>query len=138
MSQKSEEIIELINEFDINCEKAILFFKTEDAVNEIQANREKIISKIKQIEMIKLENFNDSETLYDDRSINPCQLRPDLLSKYNESDHTSDEKLDLNNNAPFSWTMSQKRGEKFEFVKHLGQLVVASSLEQNNVQKLIS
>ncbi|RNA13840.1 hypothetical protein BpHYR1_031574 [Brachionus plicatilis] len=138
MSQKTEEIIELINEFDINCEKAILFFKTEDAVNEIQANREKIISKIKQIEMIKLENFNDSELLYDgpfaffisndqfkDRSINPCQLRPNLLSKYNESDHTSDEKLDLNNNAPFSWTMSRKKGEKFEFVKHLGQLVVA-------------
>ncbi|RNA44873.1 hypothetical protein BpHYR1_041794, partial [Brachionus plicatilis] len=155
MSQKTEEIIEyysrLINKFDINCEKAILFFKTEDAVNEIQANREKIISKIKQTELSKLENFNDSETLYDgtfaffisndqfkDRSINPCQLRPNLLSKYNESDHTSDEKLDLNNNAPFSWTMSQKKGEKFEFVKHLGQLVVASSLEQNNVQKLIN
>ncbi|RMZ97137.1 hypothetical protein BpHYR1_042600 [Brachionus plicatilis] len=155
MSQKTEEIIEyfsnLINEIDIICEKAILFFKTEDALTEIQANREKIISKIKQTELSKLKNFNDSETLYDgtfaffisndqfkDKSNNPCQFRPNLLSKYNESDHTSDEKLDLNNNAPFSWTMSQKRGEKFEFVKHLGQLVVASSLEQNIVQILIN
>ncbi|RMZ98393.1 hypothetical protein BpHYR1_018715 [Brachionus plicatilis] len=33
--------------------------------------------------------------------------------------------------------MSLGRGEKFEFVKHLEQLVVARSLEQNNVQKLI-
>ncbi|RNA24920.1 hypothetical protein BpHYR1_006620, partial [Brachionus plicatilis] len=144
MSKKQEEILQyysnLINEIDIKCEKAILFFKTEDAVNEIETNRQKIISKIKQIEIIKLENVKDSETLYDGSFafFTSNDRGNKLFCDYYDSEYVSNEKLDLNNNVPYSWTMSQKRGEKFDFVKHLGQLVVASSLKQNNVKKLIN
>ncbi|RNA34668.1 LRR receptor-like serine threonine- kinase FLS2 isoform X1 [Brachionus plicatilis] len=143
MSKKQKEILQyysnLMNYIDIKCENAILFFKTEDAVNEIETNRQKIISKIKQIEMIKLENVKDSETLYDGSFgfFISNDHDNELFCDY-DSEYVSNEKLDLNNNALYSWTMSQKRGEKFDFVKHLGQLVVASSLSRNNVRKLIN
>ncbi|RNA01969.1 hypothetical protein BpHYR1_013520 [Brachionus plicatilis] len=126
-----KEIIEyysnLINEIDIKCEKAILFFKTEETVNEIQANREKIISKIKQTEMIKLESFKDSETLYDGIFAffisNRDSMDIELLQKSNS---IPDEKF------PKSWIKSQEKSQKFKFIVHLGQLIVSSSLRPDD------
>ncbi|RNA26863.1 hypothetical protein BpHYR1_011780 [Brachionus plicatilis] len=133
MEELRKEIIEyysnLINEIDIKCEKAVLFFKTEEALNEIETNRENIISKIKQTEMIKLENFKDSERLDDGIFAFLISKRSSMdIELFEKSKAIPDEKF------PKSWIKSQEKGKKFKFIVHLGQLIVSSSLRPDDFE----
>ncbi|CAF0914820.1 unnamed protein product [Brachionus calyciflorus] len=125
----------LINEIDLNVEKAINFFKTgETVVNKFNSDRNIIIAKVKEIEKIKLNNFKDSDTIYDGLFcfFIPTKHLIDLKTDSEESEKYSE--LDL---MEFKLQLEAKE----EYLKsryQIGQLVVLNiPLNKKIVEKLI-
>ncbi|CAF1111467.1 unnamed protein product [Brachionus calyciflorus] len=127
MNQIRSEILDyysnLVNQIDIISEKAIKFFKTEAIVHQINSARDKIISKIKEIEQIKLKNLKPSDSIYDGLF---CFFIPKNTFSF------LDFKTDLESNFP------KYLDFEFEFRNDIGLLVILNNnLNKKFVDKLI-
>ncbi|CAF0922117.1 unnamed protein product [Brachionus calyciflorus] len=154
MNQNRTEILDyysnLVNEVDIISEKAIRFFRTEAIVHQINSSRDKIISKIKEVEKIKLKNLKHSHTIYDGLfcffiprvTFSFLGLKSGLESKKLDTCELFEEfdkKLELKGrNENLQSTFPKDVDYKFEFRNDIGLLVILNSnLNKKFVDKLI-
>ncbi|CAF0976877.1 unnamed protein product [Brachionus calyciflorus] len=115
MNQIRFEICEyysnLIYEIDIKTENFICQLKKQEFEIQINSDRDKIISKIREIKRIKLNNLKDSDSIYQNLF---CFFFPAI------EDH-----------------FQRDYGDNLNFYKRIGQLVVINyTLDENTINKL--
>ncbi|CAF0948001.1 unnamed protein product [Brachionus calyciflorus] len=151
MNKLRSEILEyhsnLINEIDIKSEKAICYFKREEFENQINSDRDRLITKIKEVEKIKLNNLKNSDSIYDGvfcffipRKYFSFLDLPEPESEEQDDDDDDDEhKFELTaQNEFFKRILHEETKDKFEFHEQIGRLVVNNfNLNKNLVKNLI-
>ncbi|CAF1040416.1 unnamed protein product, partial [Brachionus calyciflorus] len=142
------EIVEyysnLVNEIEHEFDRTIYYVQTEEnIVNKINSDRAKIISKIKEIEINKLKNLKDSESIYD--GLFCFFILPKhsfaLVSKMNDDrQHKSTKKLKTDydiDQIEYKLKLEAK-DEYFESRNQIGQLIVLNcTLNKKIVENLI-
>ncbi|CAF0812910.1 unnamed protein product [Brachionus calyciflorus] len=146
MNKLRSEILDyhsnLINEIDIKSEKAIYYFKREEFENQINSDRYKIITKIKEVEKIKLNELNNSDSIYNGMF---CFFIPrtylsflDLISESEEDNEQENDEKDDAKNEFFKRILDEETNDKFEFNQQIGRLVINNfNLNKNLVKNLI-